>query len=143
MRGWTRTTTWTLALVVAGCGQRAEPTAPAETTPAGELTASAAQACPCWGGEALAGEFPSADFWADADLGRGRTQSLQRFDVAARSQTEALLDFGGDGRPATCRLARFGTQGLSEVVARADSLSGAATTACAALLADRAAALGR
>lgn len=121
------------------CQDAAPVATPAE--PVAGLAASAAKAptCPCWDAEALVGALPKADACFDQTSAAVPFLSVDLFDTAAATQTQAFTRFdGGSAEAGSCRLAVVGTQGLVTEIAAATGFPRADYEGCVSLLMTRA-----
>lgn len=121
------------------CQDAAPLSTPAE--PVAGLSASAASGptCPCWDAEALVGALPKADACFDQTTAGMPFLSVDLFDPAAATQTQAFTRFdGGTAEAGSCRLAVVGTQGLVTEIAAASGFPRADYEGCVSLLMTRA-----
>ena len=114
-----------------------------EPLAAGPVVATAsiatAPTCPCWDAEALAGALPEADACFDQTAAETPFLSVDLFDSAAATQTQAFTRYdAGTAEAGSCRLAVVGTEGLVAEIAVANGLPRADYEGCAALLVQRA-----
>ena len=126
------------ALALAAC-QDAPPAAP-PTDPSAGLVASGvvAPSCPCWDSEALAGALPRASACFDQTAAETPFLSVDLFDPAEATQTQAFTRFdAGTEEAGSCRLAIVGTGGLVKEIAAATGLPRADYEGCASLLLTR------
>jgi hypothetical protein len=100
---------------------------------------ASAPSCPCWDAEALAGALPQADACFDQTAAEVPFLSVDLFDPAAATQTQAFTRYdAGSDEAGSCRLAVVGTEGLVKEIAAATTLPRADYEGCASLLAERA-----
>jgi hypothetical protein len=129
-----------LSLALAACGEE-RPSAAPETGP---LAASASvtpssPACPCWDAEALLGALPEANACFDQTGAATPFLSVDLFDPATATQTQAFTRYdGGSTEAGSCRLAVVGTAGLVQEIAAGSGFPRADYEGCVALLAARA-----
>jgi hypothetical protein len=98
-----------------------------------------APTCPCWDAEALAGALPEADACFDQTAAETPFLSVDLFDPAAATQTQAFTRYdAATAEAGSCRLAVVGTEGLVAEIAAATGLPRADYEGCAALLVQRA-----
>ena len=113
----------------------------AEASPVSATTPSTASAptCPCWDSEALAGALPKADACFDQTAAETPFLSVDLFDVAAATQTQAFTRYDPATEEAgSCRLVVVGTQGLIAEISAASGLPRVGYEGCVALLLERA-----
>jgi hypothetical protein len=130
--------------LLAALGISACEDAPSAAAPAGPVaglapSAVTAPTCPCWDAEALIGALPKADACFDQTAAGAPFLSVDLFDPAAATQTQAFTRYdGGSAEAGSCRLAIVGTQGLVEEIAAASGLPRADYEGCVSLLVSRA-----
>jgi hypothetical protein len=135
--------TFLLALLAApallGCqDDRSEPL---QASPVAATTPSTAGAptCPCWDSEALAGALPKADACFDQTAAQIPFLSVDLFDMAAATQTQAFTRYDPvTAEAGSCRLVVVGTEGLVAEISAASGLPRADYDGCVALLTERA-----
>jgi hypothetical protein len=113
----------------------------AEASPVSATTPSTASAptCPCWDSEALAGALPKADACFDQTAAQTPFLSVDLFDIAAATQTQAFTRYDPTTDEAgSCRLVVVGTEGLVAEISAATGLPRAAFEGCVSILAERA-----
>lgn len=113
---------------------------PLQASPVAATTPSTTgPTCPCWDSEALAGALPKADACFDQTAAETPFLSVDLFDPAAATQTQAFTRYdAGTAEAGSCRLAVVGTEGLVAEIAAASGLPRADYEGCAALLVQRA-----
>lgn len=117
---------------------RSEPLAASPVAAAAPSIATA-PTCPCWDAEALAGALPEADACFDQTAAETPFLSVDLFDPAAATQTQAFTRYdAGTAEAGSCRLAVVGTEGLVAEIAAATGLPRADYEGCASLLVQRA-----
>lgn len=127
------------ALLLGACQD--EPPASPPASPVTGLAASAVTAplCPCWDAEALVGALPQASACFDQTGAETPFLSVDLFDPAEATQTQAFTRFdGGSDEAGSCRLAIVGTEGLVREISSATGIPRADFEGCAALLTARA-----
>lgn len=128
------------ALTLAAC-QDAPPASPPGSPVTGLSATSSADApsCPCWDAEALVGALPKASACFDQTAAEAPFLSVDLFDAAEATQTQAFTRFdAGSDEAGSCRLAIVGTEGLVKEIAASTGLPRASYEGCAALLVARA-----
>jgi len=134
----------TALAMLAALGLNACQDDPSATRRAGPVAArtpavAIAPTCPCWDAEALAGALPQADACFDQTVAEVPFLSVDLFDPAAATQTQAFTRYdAGSAEAGSCRLAVVGTEGLVAEIATATGLPRADYEGCAWLLAERA-----
>jgi hypothetical protein len=114
---------------------------PVQASPLSATTPSTASAptCPCWDSEALVGALPKADACFDQTAAETPFLSVDLFDIAAATQTQAFTRYDpATDEAGSCRLVVVGTEGLVAEISAATGLPRAAFEGCASLLAERA-----
>jgi hypothetical protein len=114
---------------------------PLQASPVAATAPSTAGAptCPCWDSEALAGALPEADACFDQTAAETPFLSVDLFDVAAATQTQAFTRYdAATDEAGSCRLVVVGTEGLVAEISAASGLPRAAYEGCVALLTERA-----
>jgi hypothetical protein len=114
---------------------------PLQASPAAATAPATAGAptCPCWDSEALAGALPTADACFDQTAAETPFLSVDLFDVAAATQTQAFTRYdAATEEVGSCRLVVVGTEGLVAEISAATGLPRAAYEGCVALLSERA-----
>lgn len=100
---------------------------------------TAAPTCPCWDSEVLAGALPEADACFDQTAAETPFLSVDLFDVAAATQTQAFTRYdAATDEAGSCRLVVVGTEGLVAEISAATGLPRAGYEGCVALLSERA-----
>ena len=129
-----------LVSLALACGE--DPAAPRQAGPVATASPSVAATgptCPCWDAEALAGALPNADACVDQSAAESPFLSVDLFDHAAVTQTQAFTRFdGGSAEAGSCRLAVVGIQGLVREIAAATGFPRADYEGCVSLLVERA-----
>ena len=123
------------------CACQDDPSAAHQAGPVAASTPSVATAptCPCWDAEALVGALPEAQACFDQTAAQTPFLSVDLFDPAAATQTQAFTRYdAGTAEAGSCRLAVVGTEGLVKEIAAATGLPRADYEGCASLLAQRA-----
>ncbi|HYO46034.1 MAG TPA: hypothetical protein VEY33_05035 [Gemmatimonadota bacterium] len=118
-----------------------DPSRARQASPVAARTQSVATAptCPCWDAEALVGALPEADACFDQTAAEMPFLSVDLFDPAAATQTQAFTRYdAGTAEAGSCRLVVVGTEGLVAEIAAAAGLPRADYEGCASLLAERA-----
>lgn len=134
-------TVFAMLAVLGLCGCQDDPSGAPQASPVASRTPSVATAptCPCWDAEALVGALPEADACFDQTAAETPFLSVDLFDTAAATQTQAFTRYdAGTAEAGSCRLVVVGTEGLVAEIAAATGLPRADYEGCASLLAERA-----